>query len=90
MSDQLGWKDIPIVVAFKTSLEYKTGSWRVFKPAIDYKLCTRCYLCEIYCPDDAVKIDSDGAVIIDYDYCKGCGICAKECPVKAIKMVVEE
>ena len=89
MSELLGWKKIPMVVAFKSSLEYKTGSWRTRRPVVDYEKCTKCYFCHVYCPDDAVKVREDGSIAIDYDYCKGCGVCAAECPVGAIEMVIE-
>jgi 2-oxoacid:acceptor oxidoreductase delta subunit (pyruvate/2-ketoisovalerate family) len=68
----------------------KTGSWRTFRPEVDYSKCTRCTLCWIYCPDAAITRRKDDSPEIDYDYCKGCGICANECPVKAITMKREE
>jgi 2-oxoacid:acceptor oxidoreductase delta subunit (pyruvate/2-ketoisovalerate family) len=68
----------------------KTGSWRTFRPEVDYSKCTRCTLCWIYCPDAAITRQKDDSPKIDYDYCKGCGICANECPVKAITMKREE
>jgi len=61
----------------------KTGSWRVFKPVVDKEKCSRCGLCELYCPDSAIDADFE----IDLEFCKGCGICANECPKKAIVMV---
>jgi 2-oxoacid:acceptor oxidoreductase delta subunit (pyruvate/2-ketoisovalerate family) len=68
----------------------KTGSWRTFRPEVDYSKCTRCTLCWIYCPDAAIARQKDDSPKIDYDYCKGCGICANECPSKAIVMKREE
>lgn len=68
----------------------KTGSWRTFRPVVDYSKCTQCMLCWIYCPDGAITRQEDDSPGIDYDYCKGCGICANECPVKAITMEREE
>lgn len=88
-----GWRSLPvagIIPKAGSSLEYKTGTWRAFKPVVDEGKCTFCLLCWIYCPDGAVKrFDSSRKISIDYDYCKGCGICASECPVKAISMVEE-
>lgn len=69
-----------------STIKNKTFGWRAFKPVIDYNKCTKCMLCWLYCPDNAI----DEKIKVDYDYCKGCGICAKECPVKAINMVEEE
>jgi len=68
----------------------KTGSWRTFRPEVDFSKCTRCTICWIYCPDGAITRQEDDSPKIDYDYCKGCGICANECPVKAITMKREE
>jgi len=65
-----------------------TGTWRAFKPVVDTEKCTRCGLCETYCPDGTIKKTDEGTVV-DYAYCKGCGICANECRVRAIEMVRE-
>ena len=73
-----------------SSVKNKTGGWRSLKPVIDYKKCTKCKVCWLYCPDNAIKVLKDGSVEIDYDYCKGCGICANECKIKAIAMELEE
>jgi len=89
MSELRGWKEIPIAaIPFKTSLEFKTGDWRTFKPVIDYEKCTKCLTCWVYCPESSIEWDGE-KVYINYDFCKGCGICARECPVKAIEMVPE-
>ncbi|MEJ2568765.1 MAG: 4Fe-4S binding protein [candidate division WOR-3 bacterium] len=65
-------------------MEYnKTGSWRNFRPIIDYDKCTKCMICWKFCPEgEAPKID--------YEYCKGCGICWEECPAGAIDIEEEE
>ena len=80
----------------------KTGSWRTFKPIINYEKCIRCMICWIYCPEPSIykeegkdyeapkePIKKLPVPIIDYDYCKGCGICVNECPVNAIDFVKE-
>ena len=69
----------------------KTGSWRLERPVIDYKTCSKCGTCEMYCPTNAINIDkeSEKCVNIMWDYCKGCGICANECPRKCISMLDE-
>ncbi len=86
---KLGWKSLPIgCVAFVPAAEYKTGSWRSFKPVIDQEKCVKCLTCWVYCPDVAI-IWTGEEVQVNYDYCKGCGICAKECPYNAIQMVKE-
>lgn len=64
----------------------KTGTWRIFTPRIDYKKCTNCFMCWLYCPDEAIEETREGCPEIDYEFCKGCGICAEICPAKAITM----
>ena len=64
----------------------KTGDWRTLKPVIDKSKCTKCGLCWMYCPDNAINENFD----IDYDFCKGCLICMSVCPVKAISSKKEE
>jgi len=68
----------------------KTGLWRTEKPVVDNNKCRRCYLCEIYCPVNTIRVEPETGAVIDYDYCKGCGICAEVCPFKAITMIPEE
>jgi len=89
---KLGWKSLPmgaVVLEPGSSLKYKTGDWRAFRPLVDKEKCVNCLLCWIYCPDAAI-VRKEKWVEVNYDYCKGCGICAKECPKEAIKMVEEQ
>jgi len=67
----------------------ETGFWRTERPVVDNEKCVRCFLCEIYCPVNVVRVDRERGVSIDYEYCKGCGICADVCPHDAITMVRE-
>ncbi|MBN1352555.1 4Fe-4S binding protein [candidate division KSB1 bacterium] len=88
------WKEIPIggtIVEPGTSTEYKTGSWRAYKPIWNEDKCTNCFLCFTFCPEPAILVKDGKITGIDYDFCKGCGICAKVCPdkVQAIEMVPE-
>jgi 2-oxoacid:acceptor oxidoreductase delta subunit (pyruvate/2-ketoisovalerate family) len=76
-----------LVLKPNTSLNNKTGVWRVAKPEIDYKACIRCGLCAKLCPEGCIAMTDKPQV--DYNYCKGCGLCAHECPVKAIKMAAD-
>jgi pyruvate ferredoxin oxidoreductase delta subunit len=73
----------------RTSLSSKTGTWRLSRPVLDKSKCSRCGICELYCPDVCI-VAASGDYMIDYDYCKGCGICAHECPTGAIEMIPEE
>jgi pyruvate ferredoxin oxidoreductase delta subunit len=88
----LSWKEAPMAGAIttpRTSLNYKTGVWRSQTPEIDYKKCTKCLFCWIYCPEPTITRivgNPEKAVEINQDYCKGCGICADVCPVKCIAM----
>ncbi|MCD6231432.1 4Fe-4S binding protein [Candidatus Aerophobetes bacterium] len=87
-----GWKDIPIgglILEPGNAKNYKTGSWRTFKPVRDEEKCTHCLLCWIYCPDSSIIVEDGKIKNIDYEHCKGCGICSVQCPVDAIKMVEE-
>jgi pyruvate ferredoxin oxidoreductase delta subunit len=79
----------PVIRNPAGSLAFKCGAWRETTPVIDQASCTKCGLCEVYCPDEAVRKTESGIFEINYDYCKGCGICANECPPKAINMITE-
>lgn len=68
----------------------KTGLWRTERPVVDNEKCVRCYLCEIYCPVNVIRVEPETGVSINYEYCKGCGVCADVCPVDAIKFIPEE
>jgi pyruvate ferredoxin oxidoreductase delta subunit len=85
------WKEVPLGGAcWRSSTEYKTGDWRSYKPIWNIEKCTRCMFCHIYCPEGAIKHDTEtNKMVFDYDFCKGCGICANECPATAIEMVLE-
>ena len=80
------WREIPIggdIVEPGNSTEYKTGSWRTFKPVWYPERCIHCLFCWLYCPEPAILVENGKMRGIDYEYCKGCGICVKECPDKA-------
>lgn len=91
-------KEIPSSAISFSSMEYnKTGSWRNFRPVIDYDKCNNCMICWKFCPEGAIKLkktktkSKKGAEPkIDYEYCKGCGICWEECPTGAIDIEEEE
>ncbi|MCX7771235.1 MAG: 4Fe-4S binding protein [Proteobacteria bacterium] len=94
MSELKGWKEIPegaVIEDAGNSQEYKTGTWRSFRPIWYEERCIQCYRCWTFCPDSSILIKDGKVAGINYDYCKGCGICAHECPKKAnaIEMVPE-
>jgi pyruvate ferredoxin oxidoreductase gamma subunit len=67
-----------------------TGNWRMERPELDLEKCKRCFLCYLYCPDAAIRLDGDNFPHVDYEHCKGCMICYEECPTDAISRRVEE
>lgn len=76
-----------------SSLENKTGSWRTMRPVLDKEKCSKCGICQMYCPENAIsgmEKNPKQTPTFNLDYCKGCAICAVVCPTKAIKMVREE
>ena len=83
-----GSKEIPIgglIEEAGSSKHFKTGDWRSFRPIIDEQKCIHCMFCNVYCPENCIKVKEDGKRgEIDLDYCKGCLICENVCPVKCI------
>jgi pyruvate ferredoxin oxidoreductase gamma subunit len=61
-----------------------TGNWRVERPVVDLGKCKRCFLCYLYCPEAAMRLDGENFPHVDYEHCKGCMICYEECPTDAI------
>lgn len=90
--DAKSWKEIPpagLIVDAGNSKEYKTGTWRTFRPLVDKKRCINCLICWIMCPDSSIYVEDEKMQGFDYDHCKGCKICQQVCPVKCIKTVKE-
>jgi pyruvate ferredoxin oxidoreductase gamma subunit len=93
------WIDLPLdeadaaaatIHAGATSVEVRTGLWRIMRPVIDYDRCNKCWwVCSEFCPDSAIKV-IEGKPVIDYDHCKGCMICVAQCPPHAIAAVPEQ
>jgi pyruvate ferredoxin oxidoreductase delta subunit len=57
---------------------YRSGK----KPEFNEETCINCFLCWVFCPENAIIVENEKIAGINYDYCKGCGICVNECPVK--------
>jgi pyruvate ferredoxin oxidoreductase gamma subunit len=80
----------PVIGAEATSLLRTTDGWRVYRPIIERRLCTRCFICFALCPEGAIQLDLQNYPIIDYAHCKGCLVCLTECPPKAISELRED
>ena len=61
---------------------------RHYRPKVDPKLCTKCHLCAVVCPHDAIDMKDDFP-IINLTTCTGCLVCLRECPWNAIGEVAE-
>ena len=48
--------------------------------------CIGCRICEKNCPNAAVSV-KDNCAVIDYEKCTACGICAEKCPKKVIQIL---
>ncbi|MHA2430621.1 MAG: 4Fe-4S binding protein, partial [Promethearchaeota archaeon] len=46
----------------------------LIRAIVDKEKCAKCGLCELNCPYDAIKIESDGAEVNEI-LCRGCGSC---------------
>ena len=68
--------------------EKKVAS-RIYRPKVDAKLCTKCHLCAVVCPHDAIEMKEDFPTV-NLNYCTGCLVCLRECPWNAIFEVREE
>jgi len=56
------------------------------KVKADTDLCIACGNCVFYCPYDAAKLESPGAVSFDLAACRGCGLCVAMCPSLALEL----
>jgi pyruvate ferredoxin oxidoreductase delta subunit len=95
MKKPRGWKELTpgsVILEAGNATEFKTGSWRAFRPRWLEENCIQCLFCWMYCPDMSVTVEDGKRKDFNYDYCKGCGICALECPGKKGKkaIVMEE
>ena len=51
---------------------------------IQDNLCMNCKLCEKICPEEAIKEDENGKLVVDESKCTYCGACSNACPARAI------
>lgn len=43
------------------------------------RLCIQCGKCAESCPQEAIKMNQEGAYIVDKELCNNCGICISSC-----------
>ncbi|BDZ66968.1 hypothetical protein GCM10025860_04160 [Methanobacterium ferruginis] len=43
-----------------------------------------CKLCTKICPEEAIKEDENGKIVVDESKCIYCGACSNACPARAI------
>lgn len=48
-----------IIDKAKSSKNFKTGSWRTFKPVIDESKCIHCMHCVLNCPENCINITKE-------------------------------
>ena len=80
----------PTIHGGLTSIQVRTGLWRIRRPVINYDHCKHCWwICSSSCPDGVINITKDSIPEIDYEHCKGCMICVAQCPSHAIETIPE-
>ncbi len=80
----------PVIHASQTSVQVRTGLWRMQRPVINYDHCNHCWwICSNSCPDSVINIEQGQIPVVDYDHCKGCMICVAQCPAHAIEAIAE-
>lgn len=52
---------------------------------IDKDLCIGCGICVDECPQEALRVE-DNIAVVNEDACIECGICIGECPQEAISL----
>lgn len=55
------------------------------QPIINFNLCTKCGLCVIGCPENALVMGSQGPILVDPTLCTYCTDCENLCPTGAIR-----
>ena len=87
------WKDITTggyIQGGGTSIDVKTGDWRVLIPGWIEEKCKQCLLCFPTCADSSIPVKDEKRMDFDFDHCKGCGVCWKVCPFGAITFEKED
>jgi pyruvate ferredoxin oxidoreductase delta subunit len=79
------WKELTpgaVITEPGSARNFKTGSWRAYRPRWIEENCIHCLFCWIYCPDMSINVKDGKRGEFKYEFCKGCGLCALECPGK--------
>ncbi len=88
----LTWKELLVgcvVTEPGSTVQYSTGDWRSQKPNWDHKMCMKCGICYLSCPQSCIGQNEEKYFEANYYHCYGCGVCATECPTRAITMAEE-
>lgn len=56
-----------------------------YNAQIDDNICTKCGICIIKCPVDAISLTRN-VMVVDKQICLGCGVCSRFCPTASCKM----
>lgn len=81
---ELGFSSVDEIIGLLHKRSFRLSS-RGF-PSIDPNLCTGCRLCEISCPNNAIKVIGDKATL-DRTLCLVCGLCYSRCRFGAIRFL---
>lgn len=54
--------------------------------SIDMNICIKCSGCIDICPELALSLREDGAIISNAEICTSCGDCVQFCPVDAVRI----
>ena len=61
-----------------------TTKWAL--PDVDLAMCTRCGVCVVRCPADAVVLADAGPIFVRPEACTYCGVCEAVCPEGAVQL----
>ncbi|MFQ5901052.1 MAG: DUF362 domain-containing protein [Thermodesulfobacteriota bacterium] len=73
-----------------SSYKGKLTMHKCYSPAIDGRICERCGICAIKCPEGALDWEKESVPDLHGDRCIGCGECMVVCPNRSISMSSNE
>ena len=92
LDDEFFGEDMPVKIKFAVTgcpnacakpQENDLGVMGIMRPVINIDDCTGCGTCTFMCPEKAIVMDGDKAVIL-WDKCNLCGACVGTCPTDLI------